>query len=544
MKKRVPIVFITICFLICLFPLPAFASQGASARLGQPLMPGNGTLGYTNEAHEYIYAFKAEPDIQISFSARNQFDFGQYPPVPIFFGFSGVYANNTTDIDMQGLPYYKINDPFITANYAKQLANLKTKLTDTDVESIAILVFPQDLAESWNGTTQYFSFISHFGGGSELGFSDSTRRGTYAEAITAAAATSSQTGTYMLKEPTRGIEVTKKILDNGNPVDEKEVQVGEEVAYQITIKNTSEIWLEDLVLQDDLFGKDIANLQIDSTPATLESNNTLKLGNQKGTKSMMSGRGKDIVVTYTYTVTKADIVIQNGKAAIPNEAKINATTPKKSYDIEVDYSGAYPYVGTALFVVKPVSGKDDCLLTLGDAEPKLSIEKTVSPTTASVGDQVSYQIKVTNNSPFGVQNILVVDTLSPNAGDFINGQCVIDFLAADESKVLSYPYIAAAANVQNGQIINTATASLGDYTVSSSATLLISEQPSPSPLEAASHSQPPTPSYTASESPASTGNNRPGTGDTKDAWNYIILCILCLIAIGVLYYLLRRGKKH
>ena len=546
MKKVFVVCLLCTLFLICLLPTPAFAIYGASAKLSQPLQPVKGALGYANERHEYIYiyAYQEEADIAVLFGAGNDFDFNStYSPAPIFIVFSGIYTANISGIDTLGLPYYTLKDPLITATYATQLADMRSRLTKSDLSTACAIIVPQEQAEAWSGSRQYFSFVAHYGGGSSLGFADSIGRGVYA-ASQSSGATSTQEGTYMLVEPTLGLSVSKKILDNGSPVDKKEVQVGDEVSYKITIKNTSEIWLEGLVLRDDLFGANIADLKINGTPAALESDNTLILGNQKGTKTMLSGSGKDIVVTYTYTVVTEDIIIQNGKAAIPNEATVSATTPKKSYSMTADSSGAYPYVGPDLSVVKSISGNDACLLTLGDAEPELAIQKTISPTTASVGGSVSFHIKITNNSPFGVQNILVEDTLSPTAGDFINGQSAIGFLAAGESKILTYPYIVIESDVQDGQIKNTATASLGGYSVSSTVTLLVSEQPSPSPSESVSPSPEPTPSYTASAEPSSSGSNGPGTGDGENIWDYLVLCILCFIAIGVIYYLLRRSKKQ
>ena len=179
-----------------------------------------------------------------------------------------------------------------------------------------------------------------------------------------------------------------------------EVKAGDKVTYTVKITNSGNVTVKDIELEDTLV--------------------SLK------EKAFTLAPGAEKEITYTYTVTQADV----------DAGKINNTvtaTGKDPKDNDVPNS--------ANATVKTVA-----------AEPELTVEKTAEPNSnVKVGDEITYTVVVTNTGNVTVKAISIDDTLvQVNEAEFT--------LAPEESKTITYNYTVTQADVDAGKIDNTATA--------------------------------------------------------------------------------------
>jgi uncharacterized repeat protein (TIGR01451 family) len=131
---------------------------------------------------------------------------------------------------------------------------------------------------------------------------------------------------------------------------------------------------------------------------------------------------------YDYIVTQADV----DGGILSNTASATATLPP---DLDLDN------------VIGPVTATFEVMLIT----PRISITKTVDPDTAQIGDTVTYTICIENIGDYGLENIVVNDTLlgGPLAG-------FPDTLAVGESFCLDFDYEILEADVVDGKVVNTA----------------------------------------------------------------------------------------
>ena len=179
------------------------------------------------------------------------------------------------------------------------------------------------------------------------------------------------------------------------------VAVGDTITYTVVVKNEGNVTVKDGKLEDD---------HADLSAETFEL-----------------APGKSATFTYTYTVTQDDV--DAGK--IVNTVKANATAVRGDNPAEVTASAT---------------------VTTVDAESKLSITKTANPTAdAPVGSDITYTIVVKNEGNVTLKNVKVADDLT---GD----TWTVDVLAPGESETFTATYTVKQADVDAGELNNTATA--------------------------------------------------------------------------------------
>ena len=179
---------------------------------------------------------------------------------------------------------------------------------------------------------------------------------------------------------------------------ESGVKVGDTVTYTVLVTNTGNVSIKDIRLSDTLVTLN------DAFP-------------------LAPGRSKEI--TYTYTVTQADV----DAGQIDNTVTAAGTDPK----------------GTE------VTASDDAKVTTVTGEAALTVEKSADNVKARVDDVVTYTVVVTNVGNVTVSSIELSDTLVTLSEDAFD-------LAPGVSKTITYTYKVTQADMDAGQIDNTVTA--------------------------------------------------------------------------------------
>ena len=218
------------------------------------------------------------------------------------------------------------------------------------------------------------------------------------------------------------ITVTKKAVST--PKDPAGYGLGEEIKYEITVKNDGNQTLTNVVIADSLTDI-VKDVPADWTIPTLAVND-------------------EVTVTATYTVTEADI--RAGK--VHNEATISELTDP---DGPVDPDPEDPEKP------KPVTPGTDDQPTVKE-ESSLFISKTADQTSGlKAGDVVTYTILVVNNGNQTIKDIVVRDDLT---GDSFDGK-ILGLggitLKPGERKEFTVRYTITEKDVVNGGVTNVAT---------------------------------------------------------------------------------------
>ena len=178
------------------------------------------------------------------------------------------------------------------------------------------------------------------------------------------------------------------------------VKVGDTVTYTVTVTNSGNVTVSGIEMSDTL--------------VTLTE------------KAFDLAPGAEKTITYTYTVTQADV--DAGK--IDNTATATGKDPKN----------------------EDVTASDDATVTTVTAAAALTVEKTANPTSGvKVNDTVTYTVKVTNSGNVTVTGIALTDTLVTLNEEAFD-------LAPGASNTITYTYTVTQADVDAGKIDNTATA--------------------------------------------------------------------------------------
>ncbi len=207
-----------------------------------------------------------------------------------------------------------------------------------------------------------------------------------------------------------GLSIVKSVTSSGPYV------LNSTIAYSFLVTNTGTVPLTDVVVTDTL-----PNLSAISCPST-----TLALG-------------ADMTCTATYVVTQADVNAGN----VHNSATASGTPPV------TDPSNPPTPITT------PPSEIDTPITQT----PGLSIVKSVTSSGPyAVGSVIDYQFVVTNNGNVALMGVSVVDTLvglSPITYDWPG---VAGELLAGQSVTATASYTVTQADVNAGNVYNTATA--------------------------------------------------------------------------------------
>ncbi len=180
----------------------------------------------------------------------------------------------------------------------------------------------------------------------------------------------------------------------------KDVKVSDMITYMVTVKNTGNVTVKNIRLDDSLVDPNI--------------------------KSFELAPGEEKVITYTYTVTQGDV----DAGQIMNAVSVTGTDPSGD----------------------PVPQETRIVVPTEEQNPALQVMKTANPNSnVKAGDVITYTVTVKNTGNVTVKNIRLDDSLVDlNIKSFE--------LAPGEEEVITYTYTVTQADVDAGQITNAVTA--------------------------------------------------------------------------------------
>lgn len=226
----------------------------------------------------------------------------------------------------------------------------------------------------------------------------------------------------VVKDPTPPVDIEKT-------ADKHVAMVDEVVNYTITVKNTTDKAVTDLLVSDtNNFTGAITSK--DNAKYTYNGNHTWTIPSIKA--------GESIDILYTYTVKTTD------PSTLVNEADVRYTTDDGEYVIKAD----------PVEVVVPKDGE-------------VTIVKSGDKKIAEPGEVVTYTVTIHNGKAHDITNVVVSDsnnfagTITGSNGvgyKFVDGHFVIDKIAAGADAVLTYTYTVQIADVPTHILENVATA--------------------------------------------------------------------------------------
>ena len=189
------------------------------------------------------------------------------------------------------------------------------------------------------------------------------------------------------KDPNYSVE---KSVTNAGSAEGGKYKVGEKVQYEITVTNTGNVTLSDIVVEDTLTAPGTEGAKVTFTElagGTLNEDNTVTLETL--------AVGGSVTLKAEYEITQADIDAQ--------KTITNAATAKAKDPDDDDVTPPTP-------PVVPVDPEEK--------NPDYSVEKSVTSTGSAeggkykVGEKVQYEITVTNTGNVTLSDIVVEDTLT------------------------------------------------------------------------------------------------------------------------------------
>ena len=226
----------------------------------------------------------------------------------------------------------------------------------------------------------------------------------------------------VVKDPTPPVDIEKT-------ADKHVAMVDEVVNYTITVKNTTDKTVTDLLVSDtNNFTGAITSK--DNAKYTYNGNHTWTIHSIKA--------GESIDILYTYTVKTTD------PSTLVNKADVRYTTDDGEYVIKAD----------PVEVVVPKDGE-------------VTIVKSGDKKIAEPGEVVTYTVTIHNGKAHDITNVVVSDsnnfagTITGSNGvgyKFVDGHFVIDKIAAGADAVLTYTYTVQIADVPTHILENVATA--------------------------------------------------------------------------------------
>ena len=226
----------------------------------------------------------------------------------------------------------------------------------------------------------------------------------------------------VVKDPTPPVDIEKT-------ADKHVAMVDEVVNYTITVKNTTDKAVTDLLVSDTN----------NFTGAITSKGNAKYTYNGNHTWTIPSIKaGESIDILYTYTVKTTD------PSTLVNEADVRYTTDDGEYVIKAD----------PVEVVVPKDGE-------------VTIVKSGDKKIAEPGEVVTYTVTIHNGKAHDITNVVVSDsnnfagTITGSNGvgyKFVDGHFVIDKIAAGADAVLTYTYTVQVADVPTHILENVATA--------------------------------------------------------------------------------------
>lgn len=190
-----------------------------------------------------------------------------------------------------------------------------------------------------------------------------------------------------LQETQAEIQLNKICTSHG----EGSALIGDEITFSITIKNTGSVAIEKIPLKDSFNPSCLSFLRATLSPDN-ESEGTLEWNDITGEGNL--GPGESIVIHITF------LAIRQANPAINTAIIHNAVDVNEN----------------------PVTDKESsCEITI-NKQGSITVEKMrIMPETSNVkiGENVVFQIKITNNSPFSIKSFSLKDTFNPELLEFI-----------------------------------------------------------------------------------------------------------------------------
>ncbi len=236
-----------------------------------------------------------------------------------------------------------------------------------------------------------------------------------------------------------GIEGEKTIIGGT-------AELGQTIVFQITATNTGNVTLTDVGATDDgLRRADGTVLALTSAPGFVSADQ----GSGAGTLLP----GETAIYTATYVLVQADI----DAGGVSNVATVSGRPPLGAPVTDVTDNG----------VDGDGNSVDDPVVLDVPAQPAISLLKRLHADSmlsfAAVGDVIDYEFEVTNTGNITVTDaISIADPLITDAGGIIT--CEAPPLAPGENLLCAGSYVITQADIDAGQLDNTATASAGDVT--------------------------------------------------------------------------------
>lgn len=260
--------------------------------------------------------------------------------------------------------------------------------------------------------------------------------GTYTVAFVAAGTTYELHFTYEVVEADSPVVLNAAVIKDPNPpidvekdADKDVAKVDEVVTYTITVKNTTDETINNLLVTDT------NNFTGEITPT--ESGEYVYNGDHTWTIGTLNA-GQSIEIVYTYTVQTDD------PSTLLNQADVRYTVDGEEQIIP---SEEVP-------VIVPDDGK-------------VTIVKSADKTVAEPGEVVTYTVTVYNGKAEGIDDVLVTDANNfagqivgvDGAGyTFVDGKFIIDHIDAGASVTITYTYTVEIADVDTSILENIATA--------------------------------------------------------------------------------------
>jgi gliding motility-associated-like protein/uncharacterized repeat protein (TIGR01451 family) len=253
-----------------------------------------------------------------------------------------------------------------------------------------------------------------------------------------------------IHSPSMTVSKSVVVIDDGDNKNEK----GDILQYTITIKNTGDVTLNELSI-DDTFS------DLNNNPLVLD------LGPIFSGASMGSGDGVikvGEIATYTALYVIKQIAVDAG--GVKNSAELTASSPGQSGNLIVisDDPDTVPL--------------DDPTITSISVSPSIEVTKTASITDnnnnglTDQGDQIVYTITVINNGELTLTNVNLTDSLADGDGNQLNltngpyfvkssleSNTTIGTIQVGEILTYEALYIIQANTISTGSIINSATVS-------------------------------------------------------------------------------------
>ncbi len=189
-----------------------------------------------------------------------------------------------------------------------------------------------------------------------------------------------------------------------------EVDIGDVITYTVTVENTGNVTIENIVVIDTLKGITLTD-------------GDWNIGKLKP--------GKKASLTYTYTVTPEDVK----KGEVFNRATASGKGTGGKND------------------PKDASGETR---TPAEYEPSMTIQKTTRQKDgeAGLGDKITYSVTVANTGNVELKDVIVTDALK----NISPPSRTIPSLPVRESKTVAFTYEVTQEDIDAGQIANVATA--------------------------------------------------------------------------------------